>query len=420
VRAQPWIASALLVLLACLLAAVATGCGGARAANETGIRGGKLTIYASAPLEGPQRATALAVLAGERLALAQAGGRAARYRVRLVTLDAATPKARRWDPNAISLNARRAAADPRAIAYLGELDVGSSAISIPILDENDLLQVSPLDTATGYTLATDAIPGSPDRYYPNVQKAGRTFARLAPSDRVQAGALLAYMGEEGVRRLALVDDDDPVQLALLDAIRSGAPARGIAIVGSVEVDGSEGDYGDTVKTLLAGRPDAVLYAGGPLDGAAALLWRQLAAADRALTLFAPGSLADGPFVRALGPAAASAARVTRPVLAPAAYPPAGRAVLRALAARSGRPAPPEALYGYEAMAVALAAISRAAQAAGTRPLTRTAVVRALFTGPPRSGVLGTYALRPDGDTTLRRYGAYRVLAARLRYVGPLG
>jgi hypothetical protein len=35
-------------------------------------------------------------------------------------------------------------------------------------------------------------------------------------------------------------------------------------------------------------------------------------------------------------------------------------------------------------------------------------------------VLGTYALRPDGDTTLRRYGAYRVLAARLRYVGPLG
>jgi branched-chain amino acid transport system substrate-binding protein len=358
------------------------------------------------------------VLAGERLALADAGGRAGRYRVRLVALDAATAQAGGWDPNEISQNVRRAVRNPDAVAYLGELDVGSSAISIPILNENGMLQVSPLDTAMGYTVRTAAIAGSPERYYPNLQRAGRTFARLVPSDRVQAAALLGFMEREHIHRLALLDDDDAVELALLDAVRAGARAHGMAIVSDAEVDGTVQDYGELIARVRAGAPDAVLYAGGPLAGGAARLWRQLAAAAPSLRLFAPGSLVDAPFIAAIGPAAASLTYVTRPALSLTAYRSAAHRVVRAAAAGGGGAPAPEALYGYEAMAATLAAIERASDTSGGR-LTRAAVVRAFFHAPPRPSVLGTYAVARDGDTSLRRFGAYRVLGGRLRYVGAL-
>ena len=30
-------------------------------------------------------------------------------------------------------------------------------------------------------------------------------------------------------------------------------------------------------------------------------------------------------------------------------------------------------------------------------------------------MLGTYSITPDGDTTLRRYGVYRIMGGRLRF-----
>jgi branched-chain amino acid transport system substrate-binding protein len=41
--------------------------------------------------------------------------------------------------------------DPTSIAYIGEFDSGASAISIPILNETQIAQISPSDTAIGLT-----------------------------------------------------------------------------------------------------------------------------------------------------------------------------------------------------------------------------------------------------------------------------
>jgi branched-chain amino acid transport system substrate-binding protein len=400
------------------LAAALAGCGGASAADEGAIHGRRITIYASVPLEGPQRPVALDVLRGERLALRAVGGRASGRRVRLVPFDAATLDAGGWDPGRISIDARRAAADPTAVAYLGELDVGASAISIPLLNEKGLLEVSPLDTAKALTLPSVAVAGSPERYYPNLQRFGRTFARVVPSDAVQARALLGWMRAEGVRRLALLSDEDPTQQALADAVRAGAPARGIAVVDAEDVDPSASGYADVVAGVRMHRPDAALYAGGLLKGGAARLWRQLAAADRALALYVPGAMAQPAFVASIG-AASRATHATRPLLALGAYPPTAGEVARRFERAYGAPPGPEALYGYEAMAAVLAAVNRAARDAGGS-LTRAAVVRAFFaTRRGGESVLGPYAIDRAGDTSLRVYGGYRIAGGRLRYAAAL-
>ena len=59
--------------------------------------------------------------------------------------------------------------------------------------------------------------------------------------------------------------------------------------------------------------------------------------------------------------------------------------------RTGRPATPEAAYGYESVALVLDAISRA-----NDPIGRPEVVASLFATSQRDSILGTYTVDPTG------------------------
>lgn len=404
-----------LAFASCALALA--GCGSGSTQQDTRLHGSQLTIYSSLPQRGPLRALAADTLAAERLALARDGGRVGRYRVQLVALDASTPGLGRSDPAQISQNARRAASDPRTVAYLGELASGTSAISIPLLNEAGILQVSPLDGAIALTTRSLAVAGSPERYYPRLRQIGRTFARVVPSDRGQADALLADMREHGVRRLAVLTDEDPSGRALAVNVRAKAHAAGVAVVAREEIDEQARQHDDSIARIRAAEPDAVLDATGARPGAARL-WRELTAADRRLELYAPASLADPSFVAGLGPAA-DVAHVTQPVYQDHWGGPAAQRFLRAFAHRYGYVPAAQARYGYEAMRSVLAAIRRAEANDPHGVTTRGGVVRAYFTTAVNGGVLGPYAIDAAGDTSLNRWGAFRVAGGRLRFAGDL-
>lgn len=403
-----------LALPACALA-VLTGCGGGARQPDPQLRGSRLTIYSSLPRRGPLGALAADVLAAERLALAQDGGRVGRYRVRLVALDASTPGLGRSDPAQISQNARLAAKDPSAVAYLGELATGSSAISIPLTNEAAILQVSPLDSAMALTTANAAIAGSPERFYPKLKQVGRTFARVVPSDAGEADALLAAMRAGGVRRLALLGDEDPSGRALATAVQAKAHSAGVAVVADVEIEDAAPRHDDAIAQLRAARPDAALDTTGARPGAAAL-WRELAAADPQLQLFAPASLADPSFLAGLG-AAAAAARVTEPLPDPQRERAAARRFARAFARRYGRAPLAQASYGYEAMRSLLAALRRSELRAPEGLIRRGELVREYFRTVARASVLGPYAIERTGDTTLRTWAVFRVVGGALVYAG---
>ncbi len=402
-----------LTLASC--AVVLAGCGGA-AKSDPKLRGTTLAIYSSLPRRGPLRELAAETLAAERLALTQDGGRVGRYRVRLVALDASTPGAGTSDPGQISQNARLAAQDPSTVAYLGELATGTSAISIPLLNEAGILEVSPLDPAMALTTASLAIAGSPERFYPKLTDHGRTFARVAPSDRSEVDALLAAMRHDGVRRLALLTDEDPSGRALTTDLQTKAPAAGISVVVSQEIDEQALRDDGSIAQVLAASPDAALDATAARPGAARL-WRELTVAAPQLQLYAPASLADPGFVSGLGPAAV-VAHVMQPL--PGDGGALARRFVRAFAARYGSAPSQQASYGYEAMRSVLAAIHRAEAGAKDGRITRAQVVRAYFRTAPRSSVLGPYAIDAAGDTSLRRWGAFAVVGGELRLQAAFG
>jgi branched-chain amino acid transport system substrate-binding protein len=400
------------------LVVLVAGCGdSAPPEDQRAIHGERLTVYASAPLHGPDAAAGRAILQAQRLALAQDGGRVGRYAVRLVTLDAARPFTAGADPAKVSENARRAASDARAVAYLGEVRVGASAISIPILNEAGMLQVSPLDTALGLTTRSAAITGSPERYYPNAARVGRTFARLVSSDDAQAEALAAYMARERVRRLVVLTDDDAAGLALAGAMRAAARPYGIVTLPAEPVDPHAKEHRDLVAAVVDYAPDAVLYAGGRRD-VAARVWRELARADASLKLFAPSELGDAAFARRLG-AWGGTAYATQPLLPLDVDRGAAQGFARAYLAAYGEAPPAEALYGFESMRAVLAAIRRAERTADEREVSRRDVVRAFFAAGAHDGVLGTYRIDVHGDTSLWRWGAFRLEDGASRFVAPL-
>ena len=114
-------------------------------------------------------------------------------------------------------------------------------------------------------------------------------------------------------------------------------------------------------------------------------------------------LAEPAFTTKIGSAEA-ATYLTAPVLPPDQYPPAGQAFFRTFEEKYGHTPAPYAIYGYEAMKVALLAIEQA----GENGSDRQAVVDAFFAIKDRDSVLGKYSIDDNGDTTASQEGGYRV------------
>ena len=161
-----------------------------------GEAGGTLNVYSSLPLQGASRPQTTAMVEGIRLALEQADSKAGDFTIKYTSLDDSTAQAGTWTPEAASANARKVAQDDSAIAYIGEFNSGASAISIPILNEGRIAQISPANTYVGLT--TDA-PGSeagePEKFYPT---GNRNYLRIVPIDTIQGAALASLMKERGL------------------------------------------------------------------------------------------------------------------------------------------------------------------------------------------------------------------------------
>lgn len=390
--------------LALAAAAGLAGCGAVGSSNAANDLAQTLTVYSSLPLQGPDHTRQQSIVNGEKLALAQAGGHVGPFHVSIASLDDADPSRGSWTPDIASQAARQAAQDKTTIAYIGDFDSGATAISLPLINEANILQISPASGYVGLTRAgTDAGKGEPDRYYPS---GVRTFARLMPADDVQARAVLGYLRSLRVRRLALATDLDVFDSQVAELVASQARGAGIKVVAATQLDLSPaagGSHSTEVSQLAAVRPDAVLVGAAPGPGVAQL-WRAVNAAIPRAKLIAPNALATPSFLASLSARERSASYVVSPVLELRSYPPAAQRLARDYQQQFGAPATPYALYGYEAMRAALASV----RAAGKHGADRLSVVRAFFRLGTRDSVLGRYSVAPTGDISLRAFAGYRV------------
>jgi ABC-type branched-subunit amino acid transport system substrate-binding protein len=248
-----------LPLLLAIVAASVTACGDDDP-ESTRVRGDTLTVYASVPEYGAEARAGRAATVGMRQALAAAGGETAGRRVKLVILPSTRPSDATWDPGTVESNADRAAEDPTTIAYIGELDRGASAVSLPVTNREQILQVSPADTLTSLTRRPPGRPrAGPERYYPSEL---RTFVRLVPPDLTAARRVVADLRAGGTRRLAIVTGagiaDHEFEAMLLGLIGTGQPQT-IDRLAAPGPDDDPDSISDLADELVESDPEAIVY-----------------------------------------------------------------------------------------------------------------------------------------------------------------
>lgn len=372
--------------LTCALAAAAcavAGCGGGDDDEQaTAPRGDRLTIYTALPLQGPSSERARDVLDGERLALQQAGGRAGELELVLEPLSDAAPE-EGWEPGLTVDAARAAADDPAAIAFLGDLDAGATALSLPTTNEAGILQVSPGTTYDGFTGGPGSIPGEPDKYRPSGLA---SFGRIAPADSVQAIAIVDLLQARGCRRLAVLSAPNAFDASFAELIADEAERAGVRVVLSDQVRPDPESHADAAADVVEAGAACATLAAGPGDLPGPLL-QALHAAAPELRLYAGLGLADDAVARSLGEAAA----VTE-IVGP---PPPAEQLATAFEREHDRAPGPWAAYGHEAMRRVLAVLEESGR-------DRAAVTRAyLDRFTPTSG-LAVWRGTPEGLRLARR------------------
>src|ERR687897_3500685 len=359
-----------LAVFACLLGAFALGMtacgdddddGGGGGGAEGGGGGGTANVYSSLPLQGASRPQTTAMVDGIKLALDQAGGKAGDTTIKYTSLDDSTAQAGTWTPEATGANARKVAGDDAAIAYIGEFNSGGSAVSIPILNEVPIAQVSPANTSLGLTSdEPGADKGEPDKYYPTGE---RHYLRIVPKDTIQGAALATVMKKDGCTTAYILNDKEVYGAGLARNVESAAKTQGLEVAGNEGIDPKAPNFRSQASKIKDSGADCFVFSGITANGAVQL-YKDVASALPEAKLFGPDGVAESGFSDpkegGIPENVASRVLVTVATLSPDEYPPEGQKFFEDFEKTYGEDNPdPYAIYGYEAMQLVLDALERA-------------------------------------------------------------
>jgi branched-chain amino acid transport system substrate-binding protein len=375
------------------------------AAASGGSSSKTVDMYSSLPLQGASSAQTGPLVNGIKLALSEAGNKAGPWTVNYQSLDDSTAAAGQWDPSQTAANARKAAADPKAVYYIGEFNSGASEVSIPILNEGGIPQVSPANTYVGLTTnEPGSAPGEPQKYYPT---GTRTYLRIVPIDSIQAAADLIAMKQAGCTKVAVANDKQAYGAGLAQLLELEKANYGITITSNTGIDPKAPNYRSYAATIKAQGADCFEFAGIVSNGGVQITKDVNAALPKA-KIFGPDGMCSAAWTNPkMGGVPASIdpqIQCTVATLNLPAYP-GGKTFLAAYKAKYGVSNPdPYAIYGYEAMKLGLDTVA----GLGANGNNKTDVLKALFATKNRNSVLGTYSFDKNGDTTLKAYGLYKV------------
>jgi branched-chain amino acid transport system substrate-binding protein len=414
------------IAAAAFFAAALAACGSNRSITLTPPQGVKpkphhhglhtVDVYSSLPLKGSQRQDSNWIIDGIKLALP---GHVGDYNIKYKSLDDSVTRAESVGragsiPPAVR-NAQTAARDPRTVAYIGDLDSGATELSLPILSQAGIVQITP---GSGYPGLTNSLPpvtlqDEPGKFYPIPNSF--TLLRLIPDDMVQAAAALELLYSTGCRHVAAASFDGGVDgPALVRAVRLTAKAYGMTYVAVAGLGTKASGY-PTYALKLHQAGVACFVLAGHVTQAAVTLTQDIHAelptgAIVGSSGFCSRAWTD-PARHGVSAALDPYLYCTSPLLPPSKYPGAGPFIT---AFRHAHHRAPEAyaLIGYRAAEKVVDGITNL----GNGGDNRKEVLRALIGGVgPASTEAGTYGFDPHGDLTSHAYGLYRVVDGRPKY-----
>ena len=402
-------AAALLLVVAALVVTVAASTPAAQECPK-----GKVRLYASATMQGAMLPLGEGMRNGIDLAVAEAGGAAGGYCLEVVHLDNASAQTRTWDAAVEADNARRAAADPLAVVFLGPYQSEAAKISVTITNRAQMAQISPAATYPGLTKRVGTFaPGEPWSYRPLGLV---NFFRPLSADDVQGALGARWARSLGAKAVYVLSDEEAYGRGIANVFEATAKRLGLAIVANEDIDSRRPDQKPVIAKIAASGADFV-YMGAAADTGAQIILRDMKAAGvvapRVRFMGPDGLVVDELLSGATCEAAvATDARVTFPGRPVEKMTAAGARTYAAYKSRFGKEPVAFSLYAVEAARVAIDGIRRAAPELerATNPAERRDAVRKAIAATRNfDGIHATWTFDGNGDVDTNVVSGFKVV-----------
>ena len=417
-----------LILLVAVLALAAAGCGGDDDddGGDGGGGGGAVEALPSAscgpirkgeeepdaliasdlPLQGANRSLTTEMADAIEYMLEQQDWKAGDTVLGYQSCDDSTAQAGSWDSAKCSSNGRAYANNASVIGIIGTFNSGCAKLVIPIANRESLAMVSPANTYPGLTEGgpgTEA--GEPDNYYPS---GTRNYARVVWNDQFQGAANAQYAKELGLKKIFILNDGETYGLGIAQLFEDYAGSLNIQIVANQKWDKKASSYESLASKISSSGADAVFLGGIVCNNGGKLIKDIKAGAPNVQLLGPDGWTPISATIEGAG-AAANGMYITQPGVPVDQLKGAGKEFVDGFTEQFGKAPNPYTAYAAQAAQVLLAAIEKG----GTD---RAAVSSALFETDVTDGIIGSFQIDENGDTTLGLVSVYQVKNGEETYV----
>lgn len=354
--------------------------------------GETIKIVSSLPRTGSANAQTTTMVNGIKMAVDETGGKVAGFDVVFEDWDDASPERGAWDPALEAANAQRAVKSTDIMAYIGTYNSGAAKIAMPILNQANLVMISPANTYPGLTKPGMGEANEPAVYRPSGKV---SYFRVVPADDIQGDVAAQYAKEVGIKKAFILHDRELYGKGVADVFQRVAKKLKIEVAGYEGIDNKAANFRSLATKIKSTGADLV-YFGGTTQSGAGQLAKDLVAGGVKAKLMMPDGCRENALIESAGRENLEGrAYVTFGGLPPSQLKGKGREFYEAYKKKYNAEPEAYAVYGYEAGKVALEGIKRAAKK------DRDAIRAAVAGIQDYEGALGKWSFDPNGDTTLK-------------------
>ena len=279
---------------------------------------------------------------------------------------------------------------------IGTFNSGCAEIIIPILNRvsgGPMGMVSPANTYVGLTHSgPGTVAGEPEKYYPTGK---RNYIRMVAADDFQGAADATFMQQQGAKSVFILNDKEAYGLGVATDTKNSATKLGLKVAGFTAWDPKASSY-EALATRIKQSGADWIYLGGLICENGAKLIADMKSGVPGAKLMAPDGFSDF---------TANGASGVGMYITVAGQPPekltgAGQDFVKNFGTQIGTAVNPYSTYAAQSMQVVLDAI---ANSDGSRAKITDNLLHTKVT----DGILGTFSINSNGDTTRNPVTVYQ-------------
>jgi branched-chain amino acid transport system substrate-binding protein len=258
---------------------------------------------------------------------------------------------------------------------------------------------SPANTYVGLTHGgPGTAPGEPNKYYPTGK---RNYIRMVAADDFQGAADAVLTKKLGVKSVYILNDKEAYGLGVATNFRNAAKKLGLKIAGFEAWDGKASSYEAQATKIKSSGATGIFLGGLICENGGKLVKDLRAGVPSSVKILAPdGFTPVSAVVQGAGNAAENMT-VSVAGLPNSQLKAAGKAFLAGFRTVVHKQADPYSVYAAQATEVLVNAISNSNG-------TRSSVASNLFKTNVTNGIIGTFKINKNGDTTSNPVTIYKI------------